>query len=327
MKIKASDITRVLDSRGVLSAVIVAMIVSAVYALKSGAVMRLSGDRGLLFASANEWIASPATSLWSNIALIFAVVVLMIYINKAYTVPRNITLLYAIFFVVLQTATPAVTTQLFTGSMLLALVSVAMTIMFGLFGRTQGQSGVFIVFFLLSAAVATQYAYALYIPVFFVGCAQMRILNLRTVLAAIIGLVTPWWLMWGMGIAVFDNLRLPEFHSIGQFGGKPAVITILCCATTVVLAIASYALSLFKLMSYNARTRACNGVLTLVTLATVIAMVADYNNYPVYLPLLNFCTAFFLSHFFVIRNPVRSWIVIISIIAIYYIYYIWRIIV
>ncbi len=327
MKIKDADITRALDSRGSLTTVIVVMIVSVMYALREGLSESLSGNRGLFFASVNEWLASPMTSAWVNLVLITAVVVLMIYINKAYTVPRNITLLYAIFFIVLQTATPAITMQLYTGTVLLALVSSSMTIMFGLFGRPKRQSSVFLVFFLLSVAISVQYDYAVYIPVFFVACAQMRIMNLRTVLAAILGIITPWWLLLGFGIIGPEDFRMPSICHVDFFRGGEAAISLLCVATTAIFAIAAYGLSLLKLMSYNARTRACNGMLTLITLMTIIAMVVDFSNYLTYLPLLNFCTAFFLSHFFVIRNPVRSWIIIITIVTIYYTFYIWRIVV
>lgn len=327
MKIKAADITRALDSRGSLTTVIVVMIVSVMYALRQGLSESLSGNRGLFFASVNEWLASPITSAWVNLVLITAVVVLMIYINKAYTVPRNITLLYAIFFVVLQTATPAITTQLYTGTVLLVLVSFSMTIMFGLFGRPKRQSSVFLVFFLLSVAISVQYDYAVYIPVFFVACAQMRIMNLRTVLAAILGIITPWWLLLGFGIIGPEDFRMPSICHVDFLRDGEAAISVLCVATTAIFAIAAYGSSLLKIMSYNARTRACNGMLTLITLMTIIAMVVDFSNYLTYLPLLNFCTAFFLSHFFVIRNPVRSWIIIITIVTIYYTFYIWRIVV
>ena len=104
------------------------------------------------------------------------------------------------------------------------------------------------------------------------------------------------------------------------------ILLVSTIAFTVILTLTAYALSVLKLITYNARTRACNGLLTLITFVTVVVMAADFTNFITYLTLLNCCSAFFLGHLFVIRNSPRAWVAIISITVIYYAIYIWTII-
>lgn len=324
---KAADITKALHSRGALAVTLLIMVAAAYYALISGVGEMIPGNKGTVFPSPALWIADPDLSLWINLAVIGAIAGLMIFINKAYNIPRTITLIYASFFVVLQTATPDLTSRLCSATLLALVIIVSMTLMFSAYSQPYAHRRVFLVFFMLSSALTVQYAFVIYIPVFVVACAQMKIFTFRTVLAALLGIITPWWILFGAGIVAPSDFHLPGIISV--FDSADLLDTLIAAITaglTVVLAITSYILSLLKLMTYNARMRACNGLLTLVTFVTVLAMAADFTNFICYLTLLNCCTAFFLGHLFVIRNSPKAWIVISSITAIYYAIYIWIII-
>lgn len=325
---KAADITKAFDSRWIPVVTFAVMVVSALYALSCGTTCYIEGDKGLVFPSANTWISSPETALWLNVAINAAVIVLMISINKVYNIPRTITYSYATFFTVMLTASPTISSQLYSGTLLLAVVSGCMMLMFSSFAQPMSLRRVFLVFLLLSAGASTQYAYMVYIPVFAIGCAQMRILTLRTILAALLGIITPWWILLGSGIINFDDFHLPHFSSVfSATNVHDTLILIVTVALTTLLTITAYMMSLLKLMTYNARTRACNGLLSLIAFVTIVAMAVDFTNFLTYIPMLNFCAAFFLSHLFVIRHSARGWIAILSIITVYYALYIWRIIV
>lgn len=323
---KAESVTKALHSRGVMALAVITMVLSAVYAVDSGNVNYIVGDRGLMFPSANEWIASRQTGLWLNLSVSGLIIALMIYINKVFNIPRTITLVYATAFAVMQTASPDVTAQFFSGTVLCLIVSGCMTLMFSTYSDPASLRRVFLVFCLLSTATAIQYAYIFYIPVMAVACAQMRITTIRTILAAFLGIITPWWIMLGFGIVSFSDFHLPHLTSVFAAGsGRETVILIITTGITVLLMITAYMMSILKLMTYNARTRACNGLMALITVVTFIAMCADFTNFLTYIPLLNFCAAFQLSHMLVIRNSPRSWIFISSFVIVYYTLYIWRI--
>ncbi|MDE6703878.1 MAG: hypothetical protein K2K00_09415, partial [Muribaculaceae bacterium] len=310
--------------RWALTVALSIMVASAYYALVSGVAEMIPGNKGTVFPSPALWIPDADISMWVNLAAIGAIAGLMIFINKAYNIPRTITLIYASFFVVLETATPDLTVRLCSATLLALVILASMTLMFSAYTLPSARRRVFLVFFMLSSALTVQYAFVIYIPVFLLACAQMKIFTFRTVLAALLGIITPWWILFGAGIVSPSDFHMPEFTSL--FDSPDLLDTLIAAITaglTVVLAITSYMLSLLKLITYNARMRACNGLLTIVTCVTVLAMIADFTNFICYLALLNCCTAFFLGHMFVIRNSPKAWIVISTITAIYYAIYIW----
>ena len=78
-----------------------------------------------------------------------------------------------------------------------------------------------------------------------------------------------------------------------------------------------WVLSVFKTIAYNARARAVNGAFTVVMLTTLVAMCGDARNLVAYIPMLNFCAAIEITHYFSTHRAEKSFIAIISILAVY----------
>jgi len=324
--VKAADVTKVLHSRAFLAFTVVVMVLSAFYACDLDMLGGIAGGSGLIFSSPDKWIPSDVASFWVNLGVNLLIIALMIYINKVYNIPRTITLIYASFYAVMQTATPEISARFCSGTLLCVVVSGCLALMFSVYSNPMAIRRVFLVFFILSTALASQYAIVFYLPVFAIACAQMRIFTIRTLLAVLIGIITPWWIMLGLGVVTFEDFRLPCLSIVfSSASGIDAMIIVITAGLTILIAAIAYVLSVLKLMTYNARTRACNGALNLASVFTVIAMAVDFTNFLTYLPLLNFCAAFQLSHAFVIRNTPRAWISISLIVSIYLALYIWRI--
>lgn len=304
---------------------LVAMVAASIRALDNGDVNPITADKGLVFPSPNLWISGATASFVFNMFGLLAIVGMMIFINKVYNIPRTITLIFATFFAVMVSATPDIAAQFCSGTVVALIVIASMMLMFSSFAAQLANRRVFMIFFLLSGAVTVQYAFIIYIPVFFIACAQMRIVSLRMILGALLGIITPWWILFGFGIVTLDDIHLPHFVNVLDAAPtRDAVITAITGVLTVLLALTAYILSLLKLITYNAQLRAYNGLLALVTFVTLLAICIDFNNYLAYLTLFDCCTAFFLGHLFVIRNSPRSWIPIAAIILAYYAIYIWR---
>ena len=152
----------------------------------------------------------------------------------------------------------------------------------------------------------------------------MRIFTLRTVLAALLSIITPWWLLLGFGIVSPSDFHLPQIVSIfTSIDLGRAIVLLTTVALTVMLTVASYLLTVLKLITYNAQTRARNGFLTLLTLVTAIAMVIDYSNLTAYLTLFNFCASFMLAHLITIHAGEKSGVGIVLIIITYLSLYVW----
>lgn len=78
-------------------------------------------------------------------------------------------------------------------------------------------------------------------------------------------------------------------------------------------------------IAYNAQARAYNGALTLVAFITIAAMAFNYNNLLAYLPLLNMCASYQITHYFVNHRYERQYAAVLGVCGAYVLLYLWRI--
>ncbi len=279
---------------------------------------------GTALPPAYSWIADADLSTWAALACNVAIMAALIILNNRYNLLRSMTMLAAVLFAAMQCATPHITARFYTGPLLALVVCGCMGLMFGIYSQPWKRRQIFLVFFLLSAGAATQYAYAVYIPVMLLACWQMRVMSARAALAALIGLVTPWWLLLGLGIVQPADIRVPEPGSLLSYIDFSEGMQL---GTAVVTAAgvftASVVLDFFRTIAYNARSRSYNGLVVLTGFITILAMAIDYNNVACYLPLMNACAALQAAQFFVLHRSDRSWMGIAGLLAVYLSLYIW----
>lgn len=318
-------ITRFLHSRGGATLAILFMIVGTWFYWHVGRVTYIPGDKGLALPSANDWISSPVAEMVVNLVITGVIIVLSVYLNRVFNVLRAMTLLYVVFFAFFELATPNLLAQLTTSTVLCAVVLACTVLLYSCYGDTSRIRRVFLLFFLLSVAAASQYAFVVYIPLFILGCAQMKIMNLRTVGAAILGIITPWWILLGFGIVSPADIHMPKVVSIfDAIDFSEAIALAVTVGVTVLLTLSAYMLTLLKSMTYNAKSRSFGSFIALMTAMTIVAMVVDYTNITAYVTLLNFCAAYQLSHFFLLHKSEKSYFAITTILAVYLVLYIWR---
>ena len=320
---KAAFITHTLHSRGFALTVAFFALVAACFYSYITPESIFSGDKGFGLPSANLWAAPGTANLVWALAGSAVTALLMWLLNKVHNVMRAMTSLYLALFSMMQLATPELMTTVYTGTVLAVIVPLCMLLLFNCYRNPGATRQVFLTMCLLSFFSATQYCFIVYIPAFLIGCAQMRIFNRRTLAAALMGIATPWIMLFGFGVIDPTEMRMPEFVSIFQsidFGDT--LMLLLAVGTTVFAMLVCYVLNVFKTIAYNARSRAINGVFTIVMLFTLIAMCADVRNLTSYVPLLNFCAAMEITHFFSTHRAERSFIAIMLILAVYLTFFI-----
>lgn len=312
------QLTRMCHTRGFAIGVAAVCVLALALYHFGGLGEALAGDNGVALPSANEWLGSGAMSFVAAILSMAGTATIMLLLNKVHNVMRAMTSLYIAFFSVMELATPALTSQFYSGSVLAVAVPMCMLMLFNCYKRPEATRTIFLIFFILSALAATQTCYAVYIIMMLIGCGQMGIFKRRTLSAALMGLLTPWIIMLGFGIVDFEQIRIPRIISV--FSAEDYNNTILAIATmglTALLMLVCYTLNVIRTIAYNAAARAVNGVFTFTSLFTIIAMAADFNNAAVYVPLLNFCAAMEATHYFSTHRADRSYIAIFSLIAVY----------
>lgn len=321
-------LTQALQSRG--TAIVAALLLAggALWAYLTADLTPIVGSQGIALPSPNLWIPDPEVSLWVNVGAIIVLAVMMVVVNGLFNFIRSLSIGYATLFLFMELSEPDDLSQFNGGVLMLAGVLVCMPLLFSAFANPQATRRIFLLFFLLSAGMAVYYGFLFLLPLFLIGMLQMRVLKWRPLLAAVLGIITPWWIMVGFGIIDVTKLAWPEFTGIfAGFDPEEAIHGVVIAAVTGFLSIAAWVMNFTKLITYNAKTRAMNGFVSLGALAAMLMMAFDYSNFPAYMSVLNCFTAYQIGHYIAIRQPDNGYIFSLTIMVVYVSFYIWRVII
>ena len=321
-----SDITRFANSRSMVALAGILMLVAARMAFQSGEISYFSFDRGVAFESANLWISDHWLSMVVNTALILATALSWLVIVQIFNPFRAFSALPASFYLMMMLAVPDLTDQLYTGTLLALSIPLCTALLWASFADTGKLRHIFLLFAVLSALSMTQYCFAVYIPAFLIGCAQMKIFSLRTVLAMVFGLVTPWWIALGMGFVDFNDIHAPRIASFfTNFDTEETVNFILVGMTTAALLVIGWMANFMNIITLNANLRAFNGNLAVLSVFTLVAVFADFTNAAAYLPTLMLLAAYQISYMFSKSTDNRKFIPIFIIMGAYVAFFVVRI--
>lgn len=266
--------------------------------------------------SSVSWMSRPVVNSFGMAALLSSLALLisggiMALNDRSFNILRSPARMDVGLFVFAACAASGALGFSMTGCILCVTVLLCLMIMYTTYYRVNANRRVFLVFFLLSAGSVLQYSFAAFIPVMLVGCRQMRCLNFRSVLAAIIGIVTPYWILWGFGVMSIDDFMPPRivWPSLSVFSTftVPQLISIF---TAVITALLAMIYNLVQMLGRNARTRAFNGILASLTFWTVLMTVIDFGHALSFMPLLCAFAAMQLTLFFVTNQNKRSYIAV-----------------
>lgn len=315
---KAQQLTRFTHSRWMLILVALAVVPSALLAYRSMPIDYIGGDRGLLYPSANLWITDHFVEMWVNIGVTFAMAALMIALNRTFNLLKTMTLLDSSLFLVMSMSTPWLLVQFHTGTVLTLTLLLCLFLLYSTYANPDGLKRVFLIFAILSAMSMTQYCYVVYMPVFIIGCAQMRIFGARTVSAIVLGIVTPWWIVLGSGLASVHDIHMPQMAALfNSFDIVENLGLVMAVLLSTALLLIGWTLHFPRMIAYNAHMRAYNGTLSVLALVTLIAICADFANISAYAPTLFMCSAFYISRMFASKQAPNSYMAILFIVFLY----------
>lgn len=326
MKAREVAITRFVNSRPMAVLISIAALCMMLWSASARQVVVLTADRGLAIASPDKWFNPDGSSSFVvNLLTILGCAVMMAWLNASFNILRSFSVTFVGIFLLMTAATP-LETSLFQGASLLAFgVLTAMSLMLSVYGKASMSRRVFLAFTIISAGTLVQYAFVIFLPVMFLGLVQMRVMRPRTFIAALLGVITPWWLILAFSPAsAWPCIHLPQFENI--FPTWPIERTArlwITLAITLSLSLVLGILNLLKIITYNAKARAVNGLLTTVTIAAGIMSLIDFTNMPAYIILIDACAAFQIGHFFTINIARRAYIAVLAIIATYIALFVW----
>lgn len=284
-----------------------------------------SGNHGINFPSPMLWLKGDMAD-YVVLGLQLAVAALLVVVNHLFKLSRSSSITFASMFLVLQMMMPSLATTFQSGP-ILALIMLSVTmLMLASYHRPRSVKNLLFAGTLVSTGTLFQVAFIGYIPALLVGMGQMRVFRLKTLIALVMGLLAPWWVLWCFGIT-----HMLDFHptfSVDFLAGLPRVQlihAIVAVGFTLLLGVALTAVNLLRIISLNSRTRATNGWLITLGLFTTIMLFLDSDNIAAYVTMLNLLAAFQIGAFMRIYSKKRScYCVVSSILLIAFGLYIWR---
>lgn len=238
--------------------------------------------------------------------------VMMVYVNRQFNLLHTLSVYFSSLFMVMAAGCAWFISDYDLQLLLPIIILGGMTMLYRCYDTEGFTQPIFMLFFLISGAGYLNSAFLLYLPVFAIGMRQVKCSKgLKIWLAAIIGILTPWWLLWAfLGVNPLTQL-MAYFQATAQAWNVvilPEYKLLVPWVFTMVLVLLLWLVNVIKILAYNTHDRAVNGVLSLMTVATWIYCVVDFINLTFYIPLLCCLTAFQMGHFFRLFLNKRAYI-------------------
>ena len=199
-----------------------------------------------------------------NLLIVAAIAFTMATINKVYNLLRTVSTLFVGLFALALAATPQLFVCLNSGVVLALAAVLCVLLLYSVYQEPQRTRRVFLVFCIIAFGGIWEWGFVPFLLVFLIGVSQVRCLNARTFVAAVIGIVTPVWILWGFGAFNLLELRLPsvsDFRAVLTAPQQPHLLAVaaLGLLSGFIFGVANLA----KVISFNARTRAYWGLVSL----------------------------------------------------------------
>lgn len=268
--------------------------------------------------------AGSATFAVATVCLLLSIAIMSLT-SRIFNITHTSSRLYAGLFALMVCATPGAAGPHLTGMALCLTGLGCMILLYTTYNRANPYRRIFLIFAILSACSCYHWAFAALVPVMLPGCAQMRRFTLRTLLAALIGVITPLWILWGSSIISLDQLTaphiaLPSQQTLAMYS-TPQLVAM---GTTLAAAVVATLMNVIKVYGFNARTRSFNGLLAMLTLWTAIATVVDFGHAIDYMALLTALAAMQITLYYHLWFERRSYITVIAVTILFIIVFLWN---
>lgn len=310
----------------VVLASLLAMACALVYVYVVGAPPMLEGQ-GIVSTWEGPWVFPGEWSLTLGICANLGIAMLLCSINKQFNVLRCLTMLQGSLFLCMQCAWPDLLDEFNPGLALCLAWLFCTMLMFSEFGSAYAQRRVFLSFAIISALASVVGAAVFFIPALWLATVQMRIFNLRTALASLMGIACPWIILICFGLADISALRVPNLvdFQVTMADMPPSAIAVL--VFTIFVGAMAWVQNLVKYVSYTARYRAYQGYFAVAMLVALFGICCNLADSYALLPIFDVCVAMQVAHLFgVVHQQVKSYIPILLIIIIYLLLFVWRIV-
>lgn len=278
--------------------------------LLAGVMMALSGvleifplptERlGFCLPSPNLWNLPPTIGWTVNTCLLLLCAAAWFFINKEFTIVKGIDRLTLVAFLIFVSSNPVCTGHLSTGSILLSVTVLCLTILFGTVNRRNSTHQIFAIYTFLSIGSMFQYAFVPMMLLFFIAAIIMKAMRTKEVLATLLGIVAPYWVAVGLGAVSIEQFSLPDLvpDFSGLFSSRALVVLWINFGVSLLSGLLMAFSNSMAIFAGNTETRARNNVITLIIVMTALFVIFNYSNMAAYLPTFYFALAVQVGNFF-----------------------------
>lgn len=287
------------NSRLFFMMMVVALFLTATIARYSGCMSHIDRGFGVFWALTSDVIEGAGTFI--NLMCIIVTAILMMALNHMYSFVRTFnSFIYAAMFIMLEIANPLVCTQFYVGTVMCLVLVVALFFIFEQYGMTQtSQQSIFMTFAALSLCCAFHYAFTFLIPVVIVAFIYMRATDIRGYIAMLLGIITPYWILLGLGFADISQLHWPDLRAMWSAPPQPKeAVAIVMAVVTALMTVVVTLFNFRNMSNFGIQTRAYNALFVLLSIFTIVVMCIDYQDVLIYVPVMNLCLATQAAHLY-----------------------------
>lgn len=274
----------------------VTLVAVAAAAIVSGLQQAESHGSGIFYILGDSLIANGTLSAIFNVLCVLATGSMIIAVNKVFGFVRSVTFVHVSAFYLLMAANPAGLITFNAGTLLCLATVLLLVPLFGSFQDKHAQRFIFFTFMLIATGAMFHYAFVVLIPVMVMGFTYMHALNTRGILAMLIGIVTPFWIVLGLRIA-----SPGDAHSPAMLWASASVTLIAQAATIALVAVILAVFNLFTIINYRMQPRIYNVCFFIMLVAVIIAMAIAWRDLQAFMPLLSLITAVQVAQFHTVR--------------------------
>ncbi len=283
-----------------------ALVVATAIGVAVGVQPVASGSTGIFFTLRDTLIGNGVLSAAVNVLCLLAAGGIMLAMNKVFSYVRMVTRLLVSAFFLLQLAHPAGLVSFNMGTLMCLVTALAIMPLFAAYQDHHSQRSIFLIFAIAAAGSMFHCGFLILMPAFLLGFFNMGVMNFKGVLAMLFGLITPFWIVLGLGIVAPGDFRAPHLGGIWNAGWTLSEgLLLIVAGATAVLGIVLAVMNLMTLMNYRMQTRVYNAFFVFMLVMAVIAICLDYRNTAIYLPLLNMMVAVQIAHTHTLRTSVH----------------------
>ena len=251
--------------------------------------------------TAGEITYNGIGSIIINVVIMIFISIILSYLSQQHDLSKEDNLLPIQFFLFFQLLTPTLIYQNSIYNLTTLLTLILITLLYSCYqqdNRVVEKS--FILSFIISIISVFEAHIIFFLPLFFIGMIQMQAASARSIAAMIVGLITPYWIIWGMGW--IDATQI-DFSVLSITLQQPVFSwNVVACISVMTIGLFMGMGNLVNALNENIKTRAKNGFINIVSVFTALLMIFDNSRYTMYLPLLNSCVALQACYFFTSRQ-------------------------